>query len=116
MTPEFTPPNRDSLAEADRYEGVVYEAQCTVIEGVVAPGQGAWCGPKVSYDIHRFSLAGWRRLGDTLIARELIILRPVPPYLQNNVQLDPKIYEDFPDYSIQRLSVLLSKDQSRAVF
>ena len=110
-SPLFNPPARESLAEADVMEGVVYEDQCTVIEGVVAPGQGGWRGPKEGYHIHVFSMSSWRRLGEALIKRKLTVLRPIPPY--GGESYPPEVY--FPDYSIKRLSVLLSKDQTRAV-
>lgn len=117
MPAPFTPPNRDSLSEVDIAEGVAYEDQCTIVEGVVADGQGGWCGPADGrYDVHSFSLACWRRQGGPIVAGKLLVLRPVPPVMRFGESFDRAIFEEFPDYSIQRLNVLLSTDQNRSVF
>jgi hypothetical protein len=116
MAPRFKPPARNSLAEADRAEGVVYGDQCIVVEGVVsAASGGGWCGPNDGYDIHCIEFAAWRRRGGSLIARELTLLRPVPPMIRNGLPDEKKIFDQLPAYSTQRLSVLLSQCETRAV-
>ena len=108
MVRSFTPPGLKSLAEVD-VAHASYESMCTVIEGVVSPSsQGGWPGGNDGYEVHCFALAGWRCFGDTLVKRELTILRPIPP--------EDDWRGAFPALSIQRMSVLLSKDRSRAVF
>src|SRR5262245_41242459 len=106
MPVPFTPPNRDSLAEVDIAEGVAYEDECSVVEGVGEEGQRGWCGPEDGrYDVHSFSLACWRRQGGPIVASKLVVLRPVPPVMRSGQSFDRAIFEEFPDYSIQRLSV-----------
>jgi hypothetical protein len=117
MPPTFIPPNRDSLAELDRAEGVAYEDTCTLVEGVISPrSQGGWCGSEPGYDVHSFELAVWRRRGEALVERSVLVMRPVPPFIQSRLSFDPAIFKEYPAFSIQRLSLLLSKDQTRAVF
>src|SRR5262245_20332306 len=112
--PSFNPPPADSLAQVDQAEGVEYEGRCTIIEGVVAEGQGAWRGlsKHYDYDVHSFSFAGWRRPGEPIRTQDLLIMRPIPVYTDS----DREFLKEFTDYSIQRFSLLLSKDQSRSVF
>jgi hypothetical protein len=110
----FNPPVGVSLAAAD-VANVAYEDRCIIIEGVVSPrGQGGRAGRDVGYDIHSFAFAGWRRLGESLVERGLTLLRPVPPS-RGGQSREENIFERFPACSIQRFSVLLSKDQTRAV-
>jgi hypothetical protein len=110
MTP-FEPPSSESLAAVDVAEGVQYDAKCIVIEGVVSPrGQGGWGGREGKYDVHSLSFAGWLRPDGALVGRELTLLRPVPPFTPGD-----GVFEELPAYSIQRMSVLLSTDQTRAV-
>lgn len=86
-----------------------------MIEGVVSPlGQSGWQGRGDDYDVHLFAFAGWRLVGEPLVSRKLTLLRPVPPSREGQ-QRGENIFEQFPSYTIQRLSVLLSKDQMRAV-
>lgn len=111
MTTAFKPPSSDSLATVDVAEGVQYDAKCVVIEGVVSPrGQGGWGGREGQYDVHSLSFASWRRPGGALVGRELTLLRPVPPFTPGD-----GVFEELPAYSIQRMSVLLTTDQTRAV-
>lgn len=110
MSTMFYPPVGSALARVDTAEGVSYGSKCVVIDGVVSPiGQGGWPGQD-GYDVHNFTFAGWRHLGEPLVVRELTLLRPVPPFSEGH-----KVFEQLPAYSIQRLSVLLSTDQTRAV-
>lgn len=110
MSTAFQPPSSDSLVTVDVAEGVQYNAACIVIEGVVSPqGQGGWGGHK-GYDVHLLSFAAWRRLGGALVGHELTLLRPVPKITPGD-----GVFEALPAYSIQRMSVLLSTDQTRAV-
>jgi hypothetical protein len=115
MPSSFKPPASDSLATVDVAEGVSYEDQCRVVEGVVSPrGQGGWAGRDPGYDVHCFSLANWRLAGESLVGRELTLLRPVSPSRAGEPRGE-NIFETFPAYSIQRFSVLLTKDHMRAV-
>jgi hypothetical protein len=115
MPSSFKPPARDSLATVDVAEGVSYEDQCRVVEGVVSPrGQSGWPGRNPGYDVHCFSFANWRLPGEALVGRELTLLRPVPPF-RNGEPREENIFERFPAYTIQRFSVLLTKDHMRAV-
>jgi hypothetical protein len=111
----FKPPTRDSLATVEVAKGVSYEDECRVVEGVVSPrGQSGWSGRNSGYDVHCFSFANWQFPGGSLVGRALILLRPVPPSRSGETH-DENIFETFPAYSIQRFSVLLSKDHGRAV-
>jgi hypothetical protein len=110
----FKPPVGGSLAAVDSADAA-YDERCTIIEGVVSPsGQGGWSGRDSGYDVHCFAFAGWRRPGQPLVEREITLLRPVPPSRDGQGR-EENIFERFPAYSIQRFSVLLSKDQTRAV-
>lgn len=97
----------ESLKSIDR-ANVSYEDKCIVIQGIISPeSQGGWPrdgGPEV----HCFRLAAWHRPGEPLVKRDVVILRPV--------KHGSKYFEDFPAYSIHRMSVLLSTDGKRAVF
>ena len=115
MSLSFKPPASDSLATVDVAKGVSYEDHCRVVEGVVSPkGQGGWPRRDLGYDVHHFSFANWRLLGEPLVGRELTLLRPVPPSREGEPRGE-NIFETFPAYSIQRFSVLLSQDHTRAV-
>jgi hypothetical protein len=108
MPSSFTPPGIESLADVDTADSS-YECECVVIDGVVSPSsQGGWSGENDGYEVHCFSFAAWRRPGEPIVKRDLTILRPVPP--------DGDYWGDFPKHSIQRISVLLSTDGTRAVF
>ncbi len=109
MPNPFSPPGLKILAEVDRAEGVRYGDQFIDVEGVVSPsGQGGWPGRNEGYKVHSFTFAAWRRLGQHIIGRDLTILRPVPPKAE--------YFKDFPTYSIQRIRILLSSDETRAIF
>jgi hypothetical protein len=115
MPSRFKPPASDSLATVDVAEGVSYEDQFRVVEGVVSPrGQGRWPGRDTGYDVHCLFFANWRFSGGSLVGRELTLLRPVPPS-HSGESHGENIFETFPTFSIQRFSVLLSKDHMRAV-
>jgi hypothetical protein len=108
MSDPFVPSNIESLADVDPAD-VSYEKECVAIQGVVSPsGQGGWPGQEGNYKVHCFQFAAWHRLGEPVVKRDLTILRPVPR--------ESNYFEDFPDYSIHRISVLLSTDETRAVF
>jgi hypothetical protein len=100
------PDDVESLAKVDRAD-IAYEDQCVEIDGIVSPsGQGGW--HRDDYDVHCFSLAAWRRVAKALTTRELTILRPIPKGTRG--------FGDFPEFSIHRFSVLLSKESTRAIF
>jgi hypothetical protein len=115
MPSRFKPPTGKNLAKVDVAEGVQYDDTCTVIEGVVSPsGQAGWPGASDSYEVHCFTFAAWRLRNKPLVMRELTLLRPVPPS-RDDQPAEEDIFAQFPEYSIQRLRVLLSKDRTRAV-
>jgi hypothetical protein len=86
-----------------------YGDECIVIQGIVSPRSQSG---RPSYDsgpeVHYFSLAAWHRRDEPIIKRDLIVLRPV--------ERGSQYFDDFPAYSIHRMSVLLSTDGKRAVF
>jgi hypothetical protein len=113
MPSSFKPPARNSLAKVDVAKGVSYEKQGRIVEGVVSPcGMSGWTGD--GYGVHCFSLADWRLAGGSLVGRKLIVLRPVPLPREGG-PFDSGAFKEIPAYSIQRFSVLLSKDHQRAV-
>lgn len=108
MPSSFRPPGIQSLADIDVAD-VSYGNESVVIQGVVSPrSQGGWPGQNEDYEVHCFTFAAWRRLGEPLVKRELTILRAVPR--------NADYWADFPEHSIQRISVLLSSDETRAIF
>ena len=108
MPPSFKLPKGVELKHFDRAVGAIYGDQCVTIEGIVSPkSQGSWDSGVKGCDIHCFTLAGWRLSGHELQKSDLTLLRPVSPKSKNIFIM--------PEYSAQRLSVLLAKDQTRAI-
>lgn len=94
---------------------VEYGDACEVIEGVVSPrGMTGSSGRDGTPDVHIFSFAAWRCADGPLITKPLTILRPVPSVLAGKPG-ERGIFADIPAYSIQRMSVLLTLDRTRAV-
>lgn len=109
MLESFTPPGVETLSEIDVAEGVSYEGESVVIQGLVSPqSQGAVYADKGKYKVHQFHLAAWHRPGEAIRRDDLLILRPLPPDVEN-------YFGDFPAYSIQRFRVLISADGERSV-
>lgn len=107
MPAPFTPPDI-ALTEIDVAD-VSYSNEPVVIQGVVShSSQGGWPGQNDGYEVHSFTFAAWHRVGEVPSKRDLTILRPVPP--------NANYWDDFQKLSIQRISVLLSSDESRAIF
>lgn len=108
MPAPFSPPGIVSLADIDVADDS-YGNESVVIQGVVSPGsQGGWPGKNGKYEVHCFTFAAWHKLDAPTMKRDLTILRPVPP--------DVDYFDDFPKHSIQRIRVLLSSDETRAIF
>lgn len=106
MTSLFKPPAMEHLADVDTAD-CEYKEGVVEIEGVVAPSsQGGW--PREHYTVHCFNFSVWRFPGQPLVNCELTILRPVDP--------ESDYFSDFPKLSIQRIKVLISKDETRAIF
>lgn len=108
MKATFKPPSLDRLTEVDIAE-CEYGKSLVEVEGVVSPsGQGGW--PRTeNYSVHCFSFAAWRRPGEDLVQKNsLTILRPVP--------VSGDWWSEYPELSLQRISVLLSGDETRAIF
>jgi hypothetical protein len=100
--------NIESLRSIDR-ANTSYGNKCIVIQGIVSPeSQGGWPLNDGDSAVHCFSLAAWHRLDEPIIMRDMTVLRPV--------ERGSKYFDDFPAYSIHRMSVLLSTDEKRAVF
>jgi hypothetical protein len=104
---KFKPPAFDALTAVDSAD-CAYASELSEITGVVSlSGQGGW--PKCDeYEVHCFEFAAWRRTDGSLINKPLTILRPV-----RNVG---KAFDDFELATVHQIRVLLSADQSRAVF
>ena len=107
MTSTFKPPSIDRLAEVDT-ANCEYKNGVIEIEGVVSPSsQGGW--PRCEdYDVHCFSFSAWRYPGQPVVNKELTILRPVVP--------SADWFSEFPKLSIHRIRVIVSTDESRAIF
>jgi len=107
VSSNFNPPSVDRLSEVE-LGGCEYKEEVIEIEGVVSPSsQGGWPHSK-DYDVHCFSFSAWRRPRQPVISNELTILRPVDP--------DSDWLSEFPKLSIHRIKVLLSTDETRAIF
>ena len=104
---KFKPPAFETLASVDSAK-CEYVKELTEITGVVSlSSQGGW--PKCDdYEVHCFEFAAWRRSNESLVEKPLTILRPVRDA--------GKAFNDFEDASVHRVQVLLSADQTRAVF
>lgn len=99
-------PAPDQLAEVDVAD-CDYQTEIVEIEGLVSPeSQGGW--PHGEYSVHSFSFAAWRRPGEELSPHKLLILRPVEP--------EGDWFAEYPKWSINRVRVLLSTDETRAIF
>lgn len=104
----FVPPGVESLADIDR-KNTAYEQQTVVIQGVVSPdSQSGMPRKNAGYEVHYFTLSAWRRPGEPVVERDLTVLRAVP--------VGADYWDDFKEYTIHSMSVLLSKDGTRAVF
>lgn len=91
----------------DTAEGVQYQSNAVIIEGVISPrSQGGWPHD----DVHCFFFGGWQLQGGAVVQRELTLLRPVPKFSAGH-----KVFDELPEYSLQRMRVLLSSDDSRAI-
>lgn len=103
----FKPPSVECLAEVDR-SPCEYNRDVVEIEGVVGPeSQGGWPFCE-EFSIHCFCFAAWRHPGQEVNRNELVILRPVPE--------EGDWFSEFPQLSLHRIKVLLSTDETRAVF
>lgn len=107
MTSTFKPPSIDRLTEVESAD-CEYREGVVEIEGVVSPSsQGGWPHSD-DYDVHCFSFSAWRYPGQPVVNKELTILRPVAP--------DADWFSEYPKLSIHRIRVMVSTDESRAIF
>lgn len=107
MTENFKPPPIDQLASVDIAD-CEYGSELTEIVGLVSfLGQG---GSPASddYAVHLFDFAAWRRVGQPIVQQRLVVLRPVPA--------DGDWFSEYPEGTIHQVRVLLSVDETRAVF
>lgn len=103
----FKPPSLDCLAEVDSAD-CEYREGVVEVEGIVSPSsQGGWPDSD-DYSVHCFSFTAWRYPAGQVVSKELTILRPVDP--------DADWFSEFPELSIHRIRVLMSADESRAIF
>lgn len=84
-----------------------YQDGVIEIEGVVSlKRQGGWNrGP---YHVHCFELAAWRIPGEEVRRNKLTVLRPIKNHQSWG--------DDFPAGGISRFKILLSDDDSRAIY
>jgi hypothetical protein len=108
MVKKFNPPSSDALASVDFFAHIGYLPDVVEIEGVVSLSiQGGW--PRCDeYEVHSFEFTAWRRVGHPLINQTLKILRPVRDFR--------KALNDFEEGTTYRIQVLLSNEQTRAIF
>jgi len=103
----FKPPSIERLDEVDVAD-CKYNDGLVEIEGVVSPSsQGGW-PHSGEYSVHCFSFSAWRRPGQELSQKKLTVLRPVPK--------EGDWFSEYPKLSLQRIMVLLSTDETRAIF
>jgi hypothetical protein len=107
MQSAFRPQPIDRLFEVDP-ANCEYQRELVEIDGVVSPsGQGGW--PRTNdYSVHCFSFAAWRQVGKSNRNQTLTLLRPVAK--------DGDWFSEFPAFSLHRVRVLLSTDETRAIF
>lgn len=107
MSSKFKAPSIDRLKEVDRAD-CEYAADLVEIEGVVSQSaQGGWPHSD-EYSVHCIDFSAWRRPGQPMVSKKLSVLRPVDP--------EGDWFSAYPNLSIHRIQVLLSKDESRAIF
>ncbi|MCO6046682.1 DUF2262 domain-containing protein [Aeoliella sp. ICT_H6.2] len=113
MPTPYHPPGIESLSEIDMAD-VTYQDQSVIICGLVSlEPQAGSNGTNDSYMVHSLSFAAWHRPGEPIVERELDVFRAVP---KGEEFFDTDCFEDFPELSIQKFRVLLSEDETRAVF
>lgn len=100
-------PSTRSLAAIDL--AGQYGDKLVVIQGLVSTNsQGGFPGSGKDDYRHGFDLAAWREVGGPLIKRELYVLRKV-----RGGRDWPGVFQKL---TLHRMEVLLSKDQTRAIF
>lgn len=114
MPSVFRPPGCASLADVDNAEGIAYEDQPRIVEGIISPrAQATVHWPEQEYETHSFSFASWRFPGEAVTGCDLTLLRAIPLRHERG-EYDDTLTQ-FPSYSVQRFSVLLAQDHTRAV-
>jgi hypothetical protein len=107
MPKKFSPLPLSKLASVDGAK-CKYGKELAIVTGVVSyGGQGGWPATD-DYEVHRFSFAAWRRDKGPVVPRELTILRPTA--------VKCMFLEKYEAGSIQKLKLLLSVDETRAIF
>lgn len=103
----FRPPAIKHLSDVDIAD-CKYGTELTEVVGLVSfSSQGGWLRSN-AYTVHNFTLAAWRRVTGPLVERELLVLRPVAP--------SSDYFSDYPEGTQHRLQLLLSTDETRAIF
>ena len=107
MASTFKPPSIDRLTEVESAD-CEYKEGIVEIEGVVSPSSQCGWPHSDEYDVHCFRFSAWRYPGQPVANKELTILRPVAP--------DADWFSEYPILSIHRIRVMVSTDESRAIF
>ncbi|QDU97154.1 DUF2262 domain-containing protein [Lignipirellula cremea] len=106
MTSTFKPPSLDRLAEVDTSD-CEYKDGVVEIEGVISPAGLAGWPHSDDYEVHCFHLSAWRYPGQPVVNKKLTILRPAAR--------DADWSGEYPALSIQRIRVLVSTEETRAI-
>ncbi len=106
MKKKFKPLPLDKLSVID-LSNSKYSKELTEIVGLVSFESQGGRPASEDFHVHCFKFLAWRRVGHELVKRELVVLRPVP--------VDDDKYKEFPEGSVHKIGVLLSKDETRAV-
>ncbi len=107
MASAFKPPSIDRLVEVESAD-CEYRQGIIEIEGVVSPSSQCGWPHNEDYDVHCFRFAVWRYPGQPTMKEEITILRPVAP--------ESDWFSEYPKLSIHRIRVMVSTDESRAIF
>ncbi|MCC9656287.1 DUF2262 domain-containing protein [Rhodopirellula halodulae] len=106
MSESYEPPTGEELSTVDVAD-CEYTSGLIEIDGLISEsGQGGWPG-EGRYTVHSFTMAAWRRTGQSVRNETLLLLRPVPE--------TASYFGDFQAGTLHRFEVLLSVDQTRAI-
>lgn len=101
--PDLIPLNEVDVSDTEYGEDLV------TVDCLISPGsQGTLLRKDFNCEVHTFTIAAWSGSDGNVTEGEVIVLRPVP--------IDHDWIDDVPELSLQRLSILLSRDKKRAVF
>lgn len=108
MLTTYIPPEVTRLTDIDIFEGVEYNDNSVIVQGVVSPeSQGGTYRSNATYKVHAFTLNAWGQVGEQIQSTPLTVLRPIPEGYN--------FFGELPANSVQRLKVKISTDNERAV-